>query len=82
MRKSRLQILGIAATVAAVLSGCNDDNSPGIVQPPVNAPQNFSAFATTTFEQPANSNPVSIDDVVIVDDVSDDPNAFNALLMM
>jgi hypothetical protein len=82
MRKSRLKYLGIATTAAAVLSGCNDDNSAGILQPPANAPQNFSAFATSTFEQPANSTPVSVDGVVIVDDVGDDPNAFNALLMM
>jgi len=68
--------------IGAALSGCNNDDG-GSTPPQVSNPtQNFSSFVETTFEQPANSTPVNLDDVYVLFDVNNDPTAFNALLMM
>jgi len=67
---------------SAGLTACNDDNNSAAVTPSANTEQNFSIFVTQTFQQPANSTPVDVDDVALNFDVNEDPTAFNALLMM
>lgn len=47
---------------------------------PVNRTQNFSIFAHEAFHN-ANTTPVPLDNVTLNDDVSDNPTAFNDLLM-
>jgi hypothetical protein len=75
--------LAVAVAATATLSACNDDVGPTVTAPPAAAaPVNFSTFAETTFEQPANSTPVNYDSINIQYDVNNDPTAFDALLMM
>lgn len=75
-----------AGAMLAAVVGCSGGGggSPAMTTPTPPATQqstDFSSLVYMIYGQPANSQPVSLDNLTIVYDVNDDPTDFNGLLM-
>ena len=76
-----------ALVAAAALTACENSNTSSAPSPaPPTTPQApaifFSAVVEQVYATAANTTPVDLDNVNLIYDVNDDPQAFDALLMM
>jgi hypothetical protein len=78
--KLHWRLIAAAGVAAAMLSGCHHDDNNAYTPPPVNTEVPFTVFAQQAFTNPANSTPVTINNINFTFDSNDDPTAFDNLI--